>query len=402
MIDPSSQKSTTKPGSWERVYYNGNRADRMWKRNGRYYEKVAKVKEPREAITSDQEALIFSAKQTAAPSPAKIAKDVKLDVFWATQYKASPKWKNLKPRTQATYESMWISHIEPVLGKRSVKGVTTTEIISVFDRMRQGTHSTKVEYGQQSLYNLQTVLSSIFRVAKDRGFRLDHPVADLPSSERIRQPKPTAVGNDLVYTREELARLVEHADSERWKIMFRLAPEIGARVSEMAGLRVGSVNFAEGSITIDLQLAREDGEWNLVPLKWAQRPGDKTRVVYPSPATMAALQVWVNSLDRRFDNCWLFPQEKDPGQPTPVESILDAQTRAEQAAGIPARAMKFHCFRHTFVTHYAQDGWSLDEIAQFVGDSVDMLYKRYRHYVDQDSRREKAQATASRLRLVGS
>ena len=396
MMESSSQNK------FRAVYYNGQRAARMWERNGLYYEKVRGTKERRDNVSTDEEALLFSAKATAAPKPAKIERDITVARFWETQFKVSPKWKNLSSRTQASYTSMWENHIEPVLGERKVKGVDRADIIAVFDRMRASTHSTKVEYGQQSLYNLQTTLSAIFRVAKDRGYRLDHPVADLPASERIKQPKPTAVGNDLVYTQDELARLIEHADSERWKMMLRLAPEIGCRVSEIVGLQIKSVDFDEGSITIEWQLKREDGEWTMAPLKWAKVIGEKSRVVYPSPATMAALKVWVDGLERRFPSNWLFPQDKNPGEPTPVESALDALTRAETAAGIPHRAMKFHCFRHTFVTHYAEDGWSLDEIAQFVGDSVEMLNKRYRHFVNRDRRREKAQATAARLRVVSS
>lgn len=392
MMESSSQNKM------EAVYFNGQRADRMWKRNGAYYERVAGIRTRIDEVTSDKEAVEYAASQALTPDEIRVQKDIKLDDFWTTQFKASPKWKNLAPRTQTSYQSMYDNHIKPVLGDMSLKSVKRPQIIKCFDRMRAGEHSVKVGYGQQSLYNLQTTLSAIFRVAKDRGYRIDHPVADLPASERIRQPKPTAVGNDVVYTPEELAGLVEHAASERWAMMFLLAPEIGARVSEMCGLKVKSIDFDEGSVTIEWQVRREDGEWIVQPLKWAKVIGEKKRVVYPSPATMAALKTYVDSLDRRFPENWLFPQERDAGQPTPIESALDALTAAEKAAGVPHRAMKFHCFRHTFVTHYAEAGWSLDEIAQFVGDSAEMLAKRYRHFVDKDRRRERAQLTAASFR----
>jgi integrase/recombinase XerC len=141
----------------------------------------------------------------------------------------------------------------------------------------------------------------------------------------------------------------------------------GLRVSEVAGLEVGSVDFDAGTV-------RVTGK------------GHKTRTVYLTEASVAALRQW---LDIRASVA-------DPGEPALFVSL----DRVHRGGGMSARAIRYlvdsylerlglkakgiscHSLRHSAATWARAGGAKLDALADMMGHADVSTTRIYAQIVD--------------------
>src|SRR5215207_3297432 len=162
-----------------------------------------------------------------------------------------------------------------------------------------------------------TALRFFFHVTLGRpGF--GDRMARIPSPERL----------PVVLSPEEVARLLAHAPSLKYRAALSVAYGCGLRVSEIANLKVADIDSARMLIRVE------------------QGKGRKDRYVMLSPDLLDLLRQWWRVKRPRG---WLFPGQQ-PVQPITVRQLNRACHAAAQADKLDKR-VSMHTLRHSFATH---------------------------------------------------
>jgi integrase/recombinase XerD len=171
---------------------------------------------------------------------------------------------------------------------------------------------------------------------------LPRPFADLPLPKRAKTLP-------VVFSREEVARLLASTASLRERALLMTTYGGGLRVSEVVRLRVSDIDAQRDVLRVE------------------QGKGRKDRYTLLGPRLLAELrQYWQGY---RPVQPWLFPQRRHPRSmdPTTAQKLYYA---AKRRAGI-TKAGGIHALRHAFATHAVEGGMDLATLQQLLGhDSI--------------------------------
>jgi integrase/recombinase XerD len=162
----------------------------------------------------------------------------------------------------------------------------------------------------------------------------------------------------LTLSPEEARRLLSSAESLRLRVMLALAYGCGLRGGEVARLRAGDVDSAQGIIRV------------------VQSKGRKDRHVMPPEEVLELLRQWWKERPTRFDagvpplERLVFPSRK-PGKPLTIRQLNRLFHQACEAAGIQ-KPVTLHSLRHSFATHLLEQGTDIRLIQAVLGhDKLD-------------------------------
>ena len=143
-------------------------------------------------------------------------------------------------------------------------------------------------------------------------------MARIPTPERL----------PVVLSPEEVALLLAHAPSLKYRAALSVAYGCGLRVSEIANLKVTDIDSARMLVRVE------------------QGKGRKDRFVMLSPDLLDLLRRWWRVERSRG---WLFPGQQ-PAQPITTRQLNRACHAAAEAAKLDKR-VSMHTLRHSFATH---------------------------------------------------
>ncbi len=203
-------------------------------------------------------------------------------------------------------------------------------------------------------------LRIFYRFLISRGLLTHDPCAALESMRPARKLPGTL-------TFEEILALLAQPDVKtqrglRDRALLELLYASGLRVSELAGLQRGDVNF-------DLGLVRCVGK------------GNKQRLVPVGEEALSALQTYLAT--RKEDYPALFPGNKGPLRRASIWRIIK---RYVCQAGI-THPVSPHSLRHSFATHLLERGADLRAIQEMLGHASIATTQIYTH-VSSDLLRE--------------
>jgi integrase/recombinase XerD len=197
-----------------------------------------------------------------------------------------------------------------------------------------------------------TAIRSFMRHASLRA-----PVA-LPVAHRVLAISPKRFDKPALgyLTREEVTALLDAPDRDSWSgqrdaVLLAVLYNTGARVSELAGLRIAD-------LLLDRQVA--------VQLKGK---GRKQRVVPLWKSTAKQLRAWLSRIDQDPD-APVFPNRT--GKPITRSGIehrlnLAVTTASKRCPSLAARRISPHTIRHTTAMHLLQSGVDIAVIALWLG-----------------------------------
>ena len=162
---------------------------------------------------------------------------------------------------------------------------------------------------------------------------------------------------ELALTEEEVERVLQNTKTTRDYVLIRLAVATGLRRGDIVRLSWDNINLDERSITFYEQKKR------------------KTRTVYISEVMSQELRRWraQNPKER-----YVFPGRSE-------EKYGRGHVSSRQAYNILQEALKrsglderpFHALRATCAKLCQRRGWSVEEAAEHLGDSVRVLQEHY-------------------------
>jgi integrase/recombinase XerD len=158
---------------------------------------------------------------------------------------------------------------------------------------------------------------------------------------RPKQPKR----RPRIYSRDEVERLIEHAQTAKDRTFLMTVYGTGLRLMEACRLKVTDIESERRQIRVDQGKGRKD-RYTLL--------GDRL----------------LEELRAHYRRCrplvFLFTSERHPLRPWADTTGQRAFMRALRAAGLPNRG-GIHCLRHSFATHLLDAGVELTVIRQMMG-----------------------------------
>jgi integrase/recombinase XerD len=162
----------------------------------------------------------------------------------------------------------------------------------------------------------------------------------------------------LTLSQEEARRLLTCASSLRIRVMLALAYGCGLRAGEVARLRAGDIDSAQGVIRV------------------VQSKGRKDRHVMLPEEVLELLREWWKERPTRLDagvppmERLVFPSRK-PGKPLTIRQLNRLFHAACEAAGIQ-KPVNLRSLRHSFATHLLDQGTDIRLIQAVLGhDKLD-------------------------------
>ncbi len=148
---------------------------------------------------------------------------------------------------------------------------------------------------------------------------------------------------------EEVARLIDSADTPFHRMLLMTAYATGLRRAELAHLRVNDIDSQRMVIHVQSGKGRQD------------------RDIMLSPKLLEALREYWRGL-RRKPKVWLFPGNRwhTADHPITTKVVWSACRAAAQRAGITKRVYP-HLMRHCFATHLLEAGADLRTIQVLLG-----------------------------------
>jgi integrase len=289
-----------------------------------------------------------------------------------------------KPTTLVSDRSRIRSHIKPLLGRRPVSAVTSSEVAKFLRDVAAGKTASPVKPSRKALSTkglkgsaitgAETrkrtdpaarggkgtasrslgLLGAIFAFAEREGIRADNPVRGVQKF-KDHQSHRFLSGEELARLSDALKAAEDAGTNQHGLNVIRLLTLTGARKGEIEGLRWSEVDFERTC----LRLADSKTGARYVPLG-------------------AAALLCLKSVRPQAGSIFVFPGAGDPekhyvGTPKVWEAV-------RAAAGLPN--VRLHDLRHTFASFGAAGGLSLPLIAALLGHKDVKTTQQYAHLAD--------------------
>ncbi len=199
-------------------------------------------------------------------------------------------------------------------------------------------------------------------------FKYLHEIEEvIPSSpaDKIKNGKrekslPKAVSEDVIMS------LINQADRLKDRLIVELLYGLGGRASEVASLRVESIDFDSGGILLD-------GKGSI----------ERMNPIHPSCLEL------IRTYMRRYKitSGWLFPNRLDHSRHMNRQAINYLVNELADKAGVDRSLVSPHVFRHSFATHMLENGCDMAIVQEFLGHADIATTKIYAR-VSQKNKKE--------------
>ncbi|MBQ0707874.1 site-specific integrase [Ochrobactrum sp. AP1BH01-1] len=262
----------------------------------------------------------------------------------------------LKPNTYSVNEGQLRTHIKPLIGNRTVAGLTRADIIKLqadivagkTAKERQGRGGVTTG-GKAAAARAITIFGTVLEFAKNGLVVTENVVRGVK--------KPKAGKKDRFLSNEEISRLgkaMREADDE----------------SEVA---LAAVRFLMLSGCRRMEVLALPEKW-LDPEKGSIRFGDTKTGAQIRPIGKKAFDA-ISRIESK--NGWVFPSERGEGHFVGLPRVLE-----RLCAKAKIEDVSLHVMRHTFASVAAEMGYSELTIAGLLGHSVPGVTARYAHVAD--------------------
>ena len=297
-------------------------------------------------------------------NPVKMTVGAWLDI-WADEY-----LNGLKPVSAFTYRNVIRLHIKPKLGETRLSELQphmVQQFINGIDR------------SAETVRDIYMVFHQALNKAVKLGYITKNPSdnCELPR----RQRKEIHPLDD-----HEVAALLEAAKGKSLEHMITVALFTGLRKSEVAGLTWDRIDFENGAITVDRQLAH-DRYWKTLGL-FAPPKNNKPRVITAAPTVMKALRAQKRKqaeMQMQAGPLWSNPEDFVftllAGQPIRQTRITHEFNIIRAAAGLDS--VRFHDCRHTFAVNAIRAGDDIKTVQGNLGHATAAFtLDRYGHFTE--------------------
>ena len=333
--------------------------------------------------------------EVKAKLKAAIEESANLDMLKAEQY-TTGQWMDVwfencakikvRPSSHQTYRGYIDNHIKPNIGDVPLGKLSSLHLQKLYKKLLAGGRVERIEAKGQpkglsakTVRNINQVISSAMDFAKDQKLIGSNPTdgCALPKLEH-KEMKTLPV--------EQLTSFLREAKESGVFELYYIELATGLRRGELLGLKWEDIDLAQGSLRVQRQIARINGEVIEAPLK--------TKNAYRTlPLSADAVDVLREQRKKSGSNSYVFPSPT--GGPISPDSVLHMLHRVLKRAGLSK--VRFHDLRHTFATLALQNGVDIKTVSGMLGHySAGFTLDTYTH-VTTSAKKEAANTMGSIL-----
>ena len=333
--------------------------------------------------------------EVKAKLKAAIESSADIDVMKAEQY-TTGQWMDVwfencakikaRPSSHQTYRGYIDNHIKPNIGDIPLGKLSSLHLQKLYKKLLAGGRVERIEAKSQpkglsakTVRNINQVISSAMDFAKDQKLISSNPTdgCALPKLEH-KEMKTLPV--------EQLTSFLREAKESGVFELYYIELATGLRRGELLGLKWEDIDLAQGSLRVQRQIARINGEVIEAPLK--------TKNAYRTlPLSADAVGVLQEQRKKSGNSPYVFPSPT--GGPISPDSVLHMLHRVLKRAGLSK--VRFHDLRHTFATLALQNGVDIKTVSGMLGHySAGFTLDTYTH-VTTSAKKEAANTMGSIL-----
>ena len=333
--------------------------------DGRWEGRYTAGRDPETGKTVYKNGLGKTQAEVKAKLKQAIQENAEVDTLKAAQYTVG-QWMDVwfenyakikvRPTSHQTYRGYIDNHIKPNIGKIQLNKLTTLELQKLYKKLLSKGRVERIEAKGQpkglspkTVRNIHQVISSAMDFAKRQKLIAINPAdgCALPKLEhREMRTIPT----------EQLASFLREAKESGVFEMYYIELATGLRRGELLGLKWEDLDLQQGTLRVQRQVSRINGEVVEAPLK--------TKNSY---RTISLGTDAVEILKEQRKKCggseYVFPSPT--GGPISPDSVLQMLHRVLKRAGLPK--VRFHDLRHTFATVALQNGVDIKTVSGMLG-----------------------------------
>lgn len=244
-------------------------------------------------------------------------------------------------------------------GDMRIEDITSKDILSYTEKRLKGVRTPEMKKRavrpgtvRKELTIMRAVFNFMVKRVEPKELRCDPKhlcYIEIPSKPAPRQRVLSEI--ELGRLRELIAPPAEPARIDRLHRYLWLLMETGARAGALRDLKWDQVDLDNGFVKLN---------------PWGREQTKKRRPTVPISETLRPI---LERAKRQRTTDYVLDH---PGQ---IRKSFDRFMEKHQFDGVTA-----HVFRHTFATHLAQNGVSMVEISQLLGDQLTTVEKNYLHY----------------------
>lgn len=259
----------------------------------------------------------------------------------------------LAPSSRVQYESLFRNHVHARVKAKKLSDITEDDIL----RVLQGVRHLSV-WTQAGVFK---TMCGPLKLAMRKGYINRNPAASLLPEEK---PGRGGRRQDILQP-DEIQRLLTLCPQQHLALIS-LAIYSGLRQSELLGLRWKDIELDAHTVLAADQIDKHG--------QLTGRTKSKSRTVYIPPQVATNLkQHWLAS---RFKGNDEFVFASASGRPMSQEWARKVWIRLRDRAGVSPR-VRFHDLRHTFASILISNGATPVELAEQLGDSVQVALSTY-------------------------
>ena len=326
---------------------------------------------------------------------AAIEESANLDMLKAEQY-TTGQWMDVwfencakikvRPSSHQTYRGYIDNHIKPNIGDIPLNKLSSLHLQKLYKKLLTSGRVERIESKGQpkglsakTVRNINQVISSAMDFARDQKLISSNPTdgCALPKLEHKEMKTLPA---------EQLASFLREAKESGVFELYYIELATGLRRGELLGLKWEDIDLAQGSLRVQRQIARINGEVIGAPLK--------TKNAYRTlPLSADAVGVLQEQRKKSGNSPYVFPSPA--GGPISPDSVLHMLHRVLKRAGLAQ--VRFHDLRHTFATLALQNGVDIKTVSGMLGHySAGFTLDTYTH-VTTSAKKEAANTMGSIL-----
>jgi integrase len=280
--------------------------------------------------------------------------------------------------TRLNYKQICEVHLKPALGKVRLVKLSPEQV----DRFLRAKADEGL--GRSHIGRMRSILADALRHAERRGL-----VARNAGALSV-MPKTAAPTERQSLTPDQARKLLEAAQGERLEALIVVGGSVGLRPGELTGLLWSDVAIEASppTLTVSGSLKRRpkaSGKGYELSRGTVKRSKDGRRTVALPPRAVAALKAHrARQAAEKLAAGPLWHDEglvfaSEVGTPIDPSHLRRVFARIAKRAGLEGAFP--YLLRHTAVSLLLDDGASIEEVADLLGDDPRTLYRYYRHKV---------------------
>ena len=333
--------------------------------DGRWEGRYTAGRDPETGKTVYKNVLGKTQAEVKAKLKQAIQENADVDTLKAAQYTVG-QWMDVwfenyakikvRPSSHQTYRGYIDNHIKPNIGKIPLSKLTTLELQKLYKKLLSRGRVNRIEAKGQpkglspkTVRNIHQVISSAMDFAKAQKLIAVNPTdgCALPKLEH-KEMKTLPV--------EQLASFLREAKESGVFEMYYIELATGLRRGELLGLKWEDLDLEQGTLRVQRQVSRINGEVVEAPLK--------TKNSYRT-ISLGGDAVGILKEQKKKCGCSEYVFPSPTGGPISPDSVIQMLHRVLKRAGLPK--VRFHDLRHTFATVALQNGVDIKTVSGMLG-----------------------------------